>query len=149
LRAFEHEPIEKGGQPTRDRDNAYSSPNETATTPVIEPASQHLVRADKPALPKEVMDYPGTLRTRRQVERLQVRLTNGTPLQDYQIRALIVALDDLHAQQAEQSESREVNQALANERMLQVASDILFESQLEKFMEMLREKGIGDSGWGE
>lgn len=140
LRAFEHEPVEKGGVAsshanTRDlphepiASDAQSKPLDDPPPPEVSPQ-------------RSVLEFPGSLRSRQRVARLQSRLSDGTPMQDYQIRALIAAFDDLEKSPQESDQPQGAGQA-RSEHLIQVASDILFESQMGEFVEMLRE---GDSG---
>lgn len=141
LRAFEHEPVEKGG--------AASSLANTSELPhePIDPSAERNRLEDPPAPPemspqRSVLEFPGSLRSRQRVARLQSRLSDGTPMQDYQIRALIAAFDDLERSPQESNQPYDAGHA-GSEHLIQAASDILFESQMEEFVEMLRE---GDSG---
>ena len=90
-------------------------------------------------------EYSGTLRARQQVERLQAALASGTPLQEYQVQPLIDAIDKARSSVEQEGATgdgrgeawnREA-QAEANSRIVQLAADILFESQLEQLIELL------------
>jgi hypothetical protein len=84
------------------------------------------------------MEFKGTLRARKQVERLQLALVGGTPLQDYQIQALITAIDDVHREMQKQRAVGPMQlQTETKEQIIQRAADILFESQLEVFIPLL------------
>ena len=84
------------------------------------------------------MGFEGTLRARKQVERLQLALVSGTPLQDYQIQALITSIDDVHREMQKQRALEPTQlHTETNERIIQRAADILFESQLEVFISLL------------
>jgi hypothetical protein len=143
VRLAELEPVEKARDP-RAHDRAVSSQISAPVEQVIPPADA----APEPhasAPPKSVMDYPGTLRARRQVEQLQSALADGTPLQEYQIRALIAAIDRVHRDLERADKHADVSttkppvqsSAAVNARIIEAAQDILFESQLERFIELL------------
>lgn len=135
-RVFELEPIERGGSARPEASAQVEFPT-AISTPSMK-ADPNVSELSEPIRPKTVMDFSGTLQTRRQVQRLQTALANGTALQEYQIQALITAIDDVQ---------REVGQAEGetqrNERLIQVAADILFESQLEVFVALLSEQTQG------
>jgi hypothetical protein len=143
LRAFEQEPVEKGTIRQRVEPELRTPPPEwvapTAPPKIAPPA------AEAPPVAKSAVDCPGTLRTRERVNRLQSRLSTGTPLQDYQICALIEALDAVHSDQSTRQSAEEagLDEQRPNDELIQAVSDILFESQMEVFAEMLRE---GDRG---
>jgi hypothetical protein len=150
-RVFEMEPVERSDGPARASAvaRADSAPATPVAAPTLPPKYEQLPLQDMPLGPKAVMDFPGSLRARRQVERLQLALVNGTPLrtplhtplQDYQIQALIGAIDDAHR---ESGDAAQVSSE-TNERILQLAADILFESQFEVFVALLREQSQADS----
>jgi hypothetical protein len=79
---------------------------------------------------------------------LQSALTSGTPLQDYQIHALIAAIDrvrDEIAIEKKNTSTRDASSTIdwkteTNDRLIQDAADILFESQLETFIEVLKDE---------
>jgi hypothetical protein len=108
--------------------------------PVESPSSDAV---EQPSKPKR--EFRGSLQARQQVERLQIALANGTPLQDYQIQALITAIDqvrdDIENEKkaiAKQPRASAVDwQTESRARLVQAAADILFESQLEKLIDML------------
>lgn len=141
LRAFEQEPVETGAVPKWRAPQVTPQPELASETASERPIEMPLEAEPQRPKRESVMDYPGTLRTREHVNRLQTRLSRGTPLQDYQIRALIEALDTLYLEQssAQQADEVDANDARLNDQIIQVASDILFESQLEIYMEMLKE----------
>lgn len=128
VRAFEHEPVESGGNTSTDAIAADWSQAPTVPPQIVQMGAQS-ESENAPAPPKPVMDFPGSLRTRQFVARLQTRLASGTPMQEYQIRALIEAFDGLESS-PDDSES---------EQRIQAASDILFESQMEELVEMLKQ----------
>ena len=66
-------------------------------------------------------------------------------MQDYQIRALIEALDVIDRDRQRSPDGRDLDEH-RRAQMIQAASDVLFESQMEVLVKMLREKGIGDGG---
>jgi hypothetical protein len=137
-RAFELEPVETGGlQPVQP-----SAPVEPVEPPAaelaIESGTADIPADQRPPAPKPVMDFEGTLRARKQVERLQLALATGTPLQDYQIQALIAAVDAVHRDMQKQRALDPIQlQTRTNEQIIQRSADILFESQLEVFIPLL------------
>ena len=141
-RVFELEPVEKSNGSASAQVDARVQP--ARSMPVghgAEPEDEQLPITETPKAPKAVMEFKGTLRARKQVERLQLALADGTPLQDYQIQALITAIDDVHRElEAQRANNITLLQARTNERMIQVAADILFESQLEVFIGLLEDK---------
>ncbi len=159
-RLLELEPLERSdGITDADRKiRVGASPNAYVNVPQSNksPVEQSTL-IDAQEQPKPVQEYLGTLRTRQQVERLQSALVSGTPLQDYQIRALIPAIDNARSEVEEQraeSGARRHEAALAsdaetNERIIQAAADILFESQLEVLIQLLdREETRGEGADG-
>ena len=141
-RVLELEPVEKSNGSASAQVDARVQP--ARSMPVghgAEPEDEQLPISETPKAPKAVMEFKGTLRARKQVERLQLALADGTPLQDYQIQALITAIDDVHRElEAQRANNITLLQARTNERMIQVAADILFESQLEVFIGLLEDK---------
>jgi hypothetical protein len=138
-RVFELEPVEKGGlMPVQA--SARDQPAEPAPTDdVVNSAAADVPASETPSAPKSVMEFEGTLRARKQVERLQRALADGTPLQDYQIQGLITAIDDVHREMQKQRALEPIQlQTTTNEQMIQRAADILFESQLEVFIPLLQ-----------
>jgi hypothetical protein len=139
-RVFEMEPVERSEGSARAPARAESVPSTSVAAPILQPKDEQLAADDVPQGPKAVMDFHGSLRARRQVERLQLALVNGTPLrtplQDYQIRALIGAIDEVHRESGDATQLP----SQTNGRIVQLASDILFESQLEVFVALLREQ---------
>ena len=86
----------------------------------------------------------GSAHARAQVAQLQTALLGGTPLQEYQIRALIMAIDDVRTD-IDRDRKAQPGAAIdwtaeEDERLVQAASDILFESQLERFIALVRSK---------
>lgn len=76
----------------------------------------------------------GSAHARRQVEQLQGALRDATPLQPYQINALADAIDRVR------SEARgdgTAGLATEHDRLVQAAAEVLFESQLERYIELL------------
>jgi hypothetical protein len=144
VRLAELEPVEKARDP-RAHDRAVSSQISAPIEQAIPSADAAPVQPHASSPPKLVRDYPGTLRSRRQVEQLQSALADGTPLQEYQIRALIAAIDRVHRDLERADEKADVratkppvqSSAAVNARIIEAAQDILFESQLERFMELL------------
>ncbi len=148
-RLLELEPLERSdGITNADRKiRVDASPNAYVNVPQSNksPVEQSTL-TDAQEQPKPVQEYLGTLRTRQQVERLQSALVSGTPLQDYQIRALIPAIDNARSgidRHGAQSGARDLEppplgaDAETNERIIQAAADILFESQLEVLIQLL------------
>lgn len=88
-----------------------------------------------------VRSYRGSAQAHDLVSRLQRVLIDGTPLQDYQTRALLAAIDEVRSEVARdkmQSADREVDwKSEENERLVQAAAEVLFESQLERFIDLL------------
>ena len=120
-----------------------SSNRETAPGPLDLAVEHGPVRptpmdvAEQPT-PKKI--YRGSSHAREQVEHLQAALADGTPLQEYQIQALISAIDQVRGEIENAKKERSaqaVTKSETNERLVQAAADILFESQLEKFIELL------------
>jgi hypothetical protein len=141
-RVLELEPVEKSNGSASAQVDARLQP--ARSMPVghgAEPPDEQHSIADTPKEPKPLMEFKGTLRARKQVERLQLALVSGTPLQNYQIQALITAIDDVHRElEMQRANDTTLLQARTNERIIQVAADILFESQLEVFIELLQDK---------
>jgi len=143
-RLAELEPVEKASDP-RAHGRAVSSQISAPFEQVIRPAEDTLAQPPASAPPKLVSDYPGTLRSRRQVEQLQAALADGTPLQEYQVRSLIMAIDRVHRDLEQADQNADVSttarpvqsSAAVNARIIEAAQDILFESQMERFIELL------------
>jgi hypothetical protein len=137
-RVFELEPVETGG-PTPGSASAHvewAEPPSAANT--MGPVVADVPTSPTSSAPKPVMDFEGTLRARKQVERLQLALATGTPLQDYQIQALITAIDDVHREmQTQRAVDPMQLQTETKEQIIQRAADILFESQVEVFIPLL------------
>ena len=136
-RLIELEPLERGGDPIpKDADVEHRTDEHVSVQQVIESPPTAMER------PRHVKEYQGTLRTRQQVERLQSALERGTLLQDYQIQPLITALDKVRYE-IEQEDSntkhgaRVESGAETNRRIVRAAADILFESQLDTFVQLL------------
>jgi hypothetical protein len=139
-RLIELEPLERPGRSIlndadlKHRTDAYATAQQSIEPP---PTSA-------PEQLQPVEEVLGTLQTRQQVERLQSALESATPLQSYQIRALITAIDKVR-NEIEQEESRVGTQsgslakrsAETNRRIVRAAADILFESQLDTFVQLL------------
>jgi hypothetical protein len=141
-RVAELEPVERSSDSNSGRANEGSS-SSTPFDERVERAGQLPVTRVEPQATEVVKTYSGSVRARRQVERLQSALENGTPLQEYQIRALITALDQVWRELEQEKKAAPTaiptddHSAQARDRMVQTASDILFESQLETFIELL------------
>jgi hypothetical protein len=145
-RLLELEPLEKSGGSTPTEADAKLERDAYATNGhAIEPATKQRTLTDAPEQPGPVKEYSGTLRARQQVERLQAALASGTPLQEYQIQPLIDAIDKARTSVEQEGAAGDVRgeawnreaQAEANRRIVQLAADILFESQLEQLIELL------------
>ena len=86
--------------------------------------------------------YRASAQAREQVEQLQAALVHGTPLQDYQVRALIEAIDEVQ-KEIEQKKHAQDTAAITDwdaerrQRLIETAADVLFESQLEAYIELL------------
>ena len=145
VRAFEHEPVEAGGRAAAKQSSAADPLHGPIPVPPATASDEPTPTADTPVIQQSVMDFPGSLRSRQWVARLQTRLSDGTPMQDYQIRALIETLDVLDKEWRPSPDERDLDEA-RRDQTIQAASDILFESQMDELVEMLREKGIGDRG---
>lgn len=151
-RLAELEPIERAGsiEAARAIDRVTNIP----------PAAPDLAveRTDPPPTPSSSSNEPpkepkrvhrGSSRARAQVDRLRAALVDGTPLQEYQIRALITAIDAVHSEidreknaQAREGATLTIDwEAERNERIVQAAADILFESQFETFMALVKTRG--------
>ena len=139
-RLGELEPLERGDGATPVLAVEFRSDAQSALVPAVERAALPVMAGNASEQPRPVKDYPGTLQTRRQVERLQEALDNSTPLQEYQIRALIAALD---AVRRESGEAQPIGTRDTNDRVVRAAADILFESQLEVFIGLLEREHAG------
>lgn len=137
-RMFELEPVEEGGLMPAQASAHVEWSDEAPAGHAIDPVIADVPASHKPSPPKAVMEFQGTLRARKQVEHLQRALVTGTPLQDYQIQALIAAIDDVHREMQKQREVDPMQlQTATNQQIIQRAADILFESQLEEFIPLL------------
>ena len=137
-RVFELEPVEKGGltpvQASAHVESAETAPERHEINPVVADVSNSQTASER----KAVMEFQGTLRARKQVEHLQRALATGTPMQDYQIQALITAIDDVHREMQQHRALAPMQlQSKTKERIIQRAADILFESQLEVFIPLV------------
>ena len=141
-RLLELEPVEKSNASAPAQVDARVQPARSVSIGHgADPEDEQLPITDTPKAPKAVMEFKGTLRARKQVERLQLALATGTPLQNYQIQALITAIDDVHRElEMQRANDMTLLQARTNERIIQAAADILFESQLEVFIGLLQDK---------
>jgi hypothetical protein len=128
--------------------------NDAQARPVKAPPLQSELAVERPSEQPTSIDVPeqsskakvqfrGSPQARQQVERLQAALVGHTPLQDYQTQALITAIDRVQAEIENEkknasSESVIDWQSETRDRLLQSAADILFESQFEKFIGLLK-----------
>jgi hypothetical protein len=106
-------------------------------------AESSSIEQNQPRPPSK--SYQGSTHARMEVDRLQAALVGGTPLQDYQIRALISAIDDIRGdiEHRKKAQAREAELTSADwdeesrQRLIGAAADILFESQLERYVELV------------
>jgi hypothetical protein len=138
-RVFELEPVEKGSLMPVQASARDQRAEPAPTDDVVNSAAAEVPASETPSAPKAVMEFEGTVRARKQVEHLQRALATGTPLQEYQIQALITAIDDVHREMQKQRAGDPMQlQSETNAQIAQRAADILFESQLEVFMPLLQ-----------
>ena len=137
-RMLELEPVEKGGLMPAQANAHVESDEPAPARHELNQIVADVSTSQTPSAPKANMEFQGTLRARKQVEQLQRALTAGTPMQDYQIRALITAIDAVHREmQTEKAVDPMQFQSKLNEQIVQRAADILFESQLEVLISLL------------
>jgi len=117
------EPVERGQPSALPQPVSPSTSIPTELTPPELPVSV-------PAEQTAAIDLGrGSAYTRQHVARLQEALRSGTPLQQYQVDALLEAIDA--------TRTPKDGAPTEKERLIQAASDILFESQMERYVELL------------
>ncbi len=137
-RVFELEPIEKDGSSTGSYLTASGNDSShSELEPLPEPAIAVPPADDVPAKPRSVMEYGGSLSTRHFVQQLQTSLAAGTPLEEYQIRHLIAAIDEVRGTTGALPITDREAQSTANARIIQLSNEILFESQMDTLIALL------------
>lgn len=134
-RLAELEPVERGGGsplPVFDAESLAPPVKWDQQPPIETQAAQ-----DAPARRRSLMEYKGSLRSRRLVWQLQDSLQDRTPLQEYQIQPLITALDE--AAHVSQGEGQGDARAASRHAIVQAAAPILFESQLEVLISLIED----------
>jgi hypothetical protein len=138
-RVFELEPVEEVGLMPAQASVHVESAEPAPAAHRINPVTAGVPASQTPSRSKATIKFQGTLHARKQVEHLQLALAAGTPLQDYQIQALITVMDDVHREMRQERTLDPIQlQTKTNEEIIQRAADILFDSQLEVFIPLLQ-----------
>lgn len=147
-RVAELEPIERPVTETapsiaRIREGPSPSPNDLALERADARPASAITSQERPT--RSTQTSRGSAQAREQVARLQAALVDETPLQEYQVRALIAAIDAVRSNSDREGSAQVHDGAVAidrkaetNEPLIQAAADILFESQLERFIEIVK-----------